>query len=402
MSINTVREIANTDLQADLEKLGVDDDLNNLDALLNRFNIFKAIGVVHQEILHSNFLSFLLDPSESHKLGDTFLKGFLLNVLAELNAVDFSDIEVRREWKYIDILVHSPKNKLVCAIENKIYSQEHSDQLSRYREVVRQAFKDDYRHIFIYLTPSGSRPAKEEDQHWLSYSYAQVADVIDGICPENSSTINSEVHLLMTHYSRLLRRDIVADSKTSEVDILCQTIYQRHKKALDVIYQHRQNLDSSLPNFLKQLVVQSKGVEYDSKFKNLIRVAVKDWDAYPFQKTCTGWTWSKRILMFELEVAPSGIFLYLTLGPSELSTRQNIYQALKDSSVLGFQDNKPVQKSGWVVIFKQPILEDLYIEGFVEQALKDKIQDAWDCFLNNELPLIKQAMANHAPLTQSL
>ena len=51
-------------------------DLERLEALLAEFNIFEAIGVVRQELRHSDFLAFLLDPHQSHGLGDDFLKAF--------------------------------------------------------------------------------------------------------------------------------------------------------------------------------------------------------------------------------------------------------------------------------------------------------------------------------------
>ncbi|HEU5368889.1 MAG TPA: PD-(D/E)XK nuclease family protein [Ktedonobacterales bacterium] len=58
-----------------LEALVVDNpDLERLEALLERFNIFEAIGAVRQEVRHSDFLAFLLTPQQNHGLGDAFLK----------------------------------------------------------------------------------------------------------------------------------------------------------------------------------------------------------------------------------------------------------------------------------------------------------------------------------------
>ena len=61
-----------------LEALVVDNpDLERLEALLDQFNIFEAIGAVRQEVRHSDFLAFLLNPQQNHGLGDTFLKRLL-------------------------------------------------------------------------------------------------------------------------------------------------------------------------------------------------------------------------------------------------------------------------------------------------------------------------------------
>ena len=150
-----------------LERFVVDnEDLEKLESELAKFNIFEAIGVVRQELRHSDFLAFLLNPSQNHRLDDVFLKRLLKRVLLEADEVtdlsglrvspvdidiaDLEDAEVRREWKNIDILVHSPSNRLVCAIENKIGSKEHSGQLHRYRETVSKEFGN-CRAILIYL-----------------------------------------------------------------------------------------------------------------------------------------------------------------------------------------------------------------------------------------------------------
>lgn len=65
-------------------------------------------------------------PYESHKIGDYFIKEFLKSALkrfslnkdiaSEINEIvfaDFNNAEIRREYKNIDILVISPKNKFL-------------------------------------------------------------------------------------------------------------------------------------------------------------------------------------------------------------------------------------------------------------------------------------------------
>ncbi|MGF1936515.1 MAG: PD-(D/E)XK nuclease family protein [Nostoc sp. ChiQUE02] len=232
-----------------LESLIVDnEDLEKLELKLAQFNIFEAIGVVHQELRHSNFLAFLLNPSENHRLDDIFLKRFLKRVLLEeyepidekytkLSPVDidianFKDADVRREWQNIDILIHSPRNKLVCAIENKVDAGEGIDQLKKYQKIIEQEFKD-CRAILIYLTPEGDLPSQK---HWRIYNYSKIAEIIDSICISYKSTLGTDIYTLMTHYSTLIRRHIVSDSEVAE---LCRKIYTKHKHALDLIFEHR-------------------------------------------------------------------------------------------------------------------------------------------------------------------
>ncbi len=114
-------------------------DLERLEALLDRFNILEALGMLRQELRHSDFLAFLMDPKGSHGLGDVFVKRLLRGALGgsgdvplpmtpiELEQWDLGRVEVRREWNHMDILLLDEDHKLAVVVENKIGSGEHSD-----------------------------------------------------------------------------------------------------------------------------------------------------------------------------------------------------------------------------------------------------------------------------------
>ena len=94
------------------------------------------LGIARREVLHSNFLGWLLDPAGSHGLRAIFLERFMRDVIGqwdglrvlEVERMDLNAVDVRREWRHIDILVKC--DRFVVVIENKIDSQDHSDQLS--------------------------------------------------------------------------------------------------------------------------------------------------------------------------------------------------------------------------------------------------------------------------------
>ena len=105
-------------------------DLGIIEDIAAEFNIFSALNIVNKETKHSNFLSWLMDPNESHGLGDTFLLSFLKEVSYKASSCNppiegpsifdvdnwhFDDAEILREWKNIDILIKSDNEKFVCA-----------------------------------------------------------------------------------------------------------------------------------------------------------------------------------------------------------------------------------------------------------------------------------------------
>lgn len=68
-------------------------DLEHLESLLYRFNIFEATGFIRQELRHSDFLAFLLNPQGSHSLRDAFVKRLLKRVLASGGIPPTRDID---------------------------------------------------------------------------------------------------------------------------------------------------------------------------------------------------------------------------------------------------------------------------------------------------------------------
>ena len=147
----------NEELKYHYDRLLKDEDFDKLDLGLKNPNIFQILRIAKNEIRHSNFLSWLLDPSQSHKLGDIFLKRFLREVFSsdkfgdidqvDVEGMDLTSVEIQREWKNIDVLIKLD-NVVVC-VENKVLSKEHSNQLKRYKDIIEHQFPITIKHSFI-------------------------------------------------------------------------------------------------------------------------------------------------------------------------------------------------------------------------------------------------------------
>lgn len=236
---NTTSE---SDLQA-LERFIVDnDDLLTLEEAIGRFNIFDALGIARAEIRHSNFLAWLLDPAESHGQGDLFLKAIVMDLLrqappelrplspVELDGVEMHGVEVRREWEHVDLLIVSKEPSFVVAIENKIDTGEHSNQLQRYEETVGRHFAG-VPALYVFLTPDGDEAS---DENWVSYSYADVHRVLQRSARIGAGAIGTDVGAFLEHYLRLIGSRFMQDPK---IDELCQRIYKNHRQALELLFE---------------------------------------------------------------------------------------------------------------------------------------------------------------------
>ena len=221
------------------------EDLERLESMLDRFNLFDSLGLVRQEIRHSAFIRWLLDPTETHGLGDYWLRQFLRKVIKNgegilNNAPSLFDLddwgiglaEVRKEWRNIDILILDEDNRFVCVIENKVDSSQAKGQLQRYWEIVEQEFEG-YKKVYVLLTKSGEPSSHDA---YVPVSYGDMADVIASALERRESQLNHEIKLFIQQYLDMVRRHIVEDS---EVQKLCRRIYQRHHRALDLILEHR-------------------------------------------------------------------------------------------------------------------------------------------------------------------
>jgi hypothetical protein len=372
-------------------------DLEQLETLLAQFNIFEAIGAVQQELRHSDFLAFLLDPSQNHGLGDLFLKRLLMRVLSntsdaplspvEIDVADLHEAVVWREWRNIDLLIQDPANHLVCAIENKVGSTEHSGQLQRYRQTVEGEFPG-HTHVFIYLTPEGEVPS---DQAYIPLDYGQVAELLDAILQSRQSVLGADVSTLMAHYSAMLRRHIVSESEISQ---LSQRIYRRHKQALDLIYEHRPDLQSDLSELVRQLVAEagSHDLVEDSAGKSYIRFVVAQWDTIPAFLAGQGWTRSNRMLVFEVTNAVDRLQLNLIIGPGPAPVRQAIFKVTERHPQV-FRGGRRRLATKWTTVYVRRFLAKRNYEDADFDSLADKVRTQWQQFLERDLPGIRSVIA---------
>lgn len=373
------------------------EELEQLESLLDQFNIFEAVGMTRQEIRHSQFLAFLLDPQQKHGLGDAFIKQLLRKVLHAAERTDlpislidvdvwsFSQATVQREWQNIDILLVDATNQIVVIIENKVDSTEHSNQLNRYWEIVSRHYPD-WKTIGIYLTVEGELPSSEK---YLPLDYRVVSEVVENFANRRASTLGGDVRTIMLHYVQMLRRHIVNDS---EIDDLCQRIYQRHKLALDLIFERRPDQLSNTRDLLLKLITDELSLVIDRKGKSVINFLPHEWDNVPAFKAGGGWTQSGRMLLFEFSNTPKILRLILYIGPGPDETRKRLLETAIDTK-LPFNPRSQGLRSKWNSIYTSVFLtEKDYEEDASVEDREKKIVSQWQKFLLNDLPKIKAAI----------
>lgn len=222
-------------------------DIGCLDKLAewtDKFNLFDVLKISRAEIRHSNVLAWLLDPNESHGLGDSVLRGFVQYADPEISLAGCSGFSIYREWHNIDILAVSPGERFLLCIENKIDTGEHDDQLNRYRRLIEEDYPD-YTKRYIYLSPEDDESSDPE--HWCSMGYRDVLDIVGKA--RDGADMAPGAALLIDNYIDTVRRDIVGDEELTRV---CAEIYAKHQRALDLIFENRPNLSSMVAEMIQR------------------------------------------------------------------------------------------------------------------------------------------------------
>ena len=389
----------NDALRGALETLVVDDpDLARLESLISEFNIFQALGVVRAEVRHSQLLAFLLDPTESHRLGDAVLRRFLQRSIAgvpreranispvDLDVLDLDEVDVRREWRHIDVLVIEPRSKLVVIIENKIDSSEHSDQLQRYWSDAQTEFPS-HRIIGLYLSPEAERPS---DDRYIPISYGLVSETVARFLEARGSMLGPDLRTLLRHYEQMLKRYIVTDSEIAQ---LCRNLYRKHRQAFDLVFEHRPDSGATEVSELLQRLIPSdgSGLELDECTRSYVRFFPTAWDGIPQQRQGSGWTKTRRVVLFEFAISAHKLSLKLLIGPGDLDVRERLFRVAQSKPEV-FRAAGKTLSAKWNQVFARPFLDASVMDSEDLDARSSKLRRTWKSFLDEDLARVLEAL----------
>jgi hypothetical protein len=389
-----------------LERFVTDNkDLGELESQLQEFNMFEALDLVQSEIRHSNFIAWIMDPKETHGMGDYFLKRFLFMVaktgrqaqVQTLSAIDVDAWElsrtgVLREWHNLDITITNDDDdkQFVVVIENKVQSAESPGQLHRYREFVESQMAK-YQQVFVYLTPDGRRPENDDEaEHWINVSYSDLCETFEQAQLARSSLMGDSVKEFIRQYLVMLRRHVVSGS---DVEQLARRIYDTHKKAIDLIIEHRADKHRPVYEIIDNYVVNHSELVKDDSPKSYYRFVPKEWLKLPFMSHGQEWTSSGRMLLFEIPNHSGRIVLNLIIGPGDQGVRDQLVDLVKSRlDVFPRAKRKPGAK--WFTIYQLPLLTPDQVERSDLAELEATIGQKFDDLLSSQEPKMLQVLSS--------
>ncbi|HMS56161.1 MAG TPA: PD-(D/E)XK nuclease family protein [Fimbriimonadaceae bacterium] len=378
------------DLLALSELVVNNSQLEQLESLLAEFNVFEAAGMTRDEVKHSRFLAFLLNPREAHGMGDAFLTRLLQRTLQEathdelpvtpleLELWDLSDTEIRVEWSNIDLLALTHRHKVAVVFENKVGSGEHSDQLNRYFSAVRSWYGEEWRIVPVFLSPLGTPPT---DERYIPMTYEFVVEQLDLLLASRASSMSSAVHSAISQYVQLLKRHVVSDSKVKE---LCQEIYRKHRRALDLIYSYRDSSTSELYEFLVETIREEPRVEFGKDkpgTSEFYPVAWRDWIPRSDE---TWWNPAGYLFLFWFQNSDKGLRLILEVGPGDREIAQRLLTMAGNNRPLFDPQSKKVGKH-WNRIVRMPLVSPATLATEDMDRIRSEFEGNWKRFLDDDL-----------------
>ena len=375
------------ELKSQYDKLLKNEDFDKLDLGLKNPNIFQILRITKNEIRHSNFLSWLLDPNESHKLGDIFLKRFLREVFSsdkfgnidqvDVEGMDLTKVTIQREWKNIDILIVL-ENVVVC-IENKVLSKEHSNQLMRYREVIESNYPK-HKQTFVFLTPEGDT-SESESETYEPISYEFIVNSLERIISVYGESLNQQVKNYIKDYITIIKRELMGTDKLTK---LSKKIYQNHKELFDFIIEHKPELVDDLSKIMKE-ELSKRGWILGSENKYYVRFLTPEIQDLIYYNNQTKNGWNKReSFLFEVVLYPSSNKLNFktVLSPSDPNYNTNRVEEML-LEIDGFRNSKG--EKWFVNIDKKEKFIYEEIPSMTDEEMKSEVNQ----FFDKITPIIK-------------
>lgn len=388
----------------ELNKLVTDIDcLDPLYKWINDINYFDILKLDRMEIRHSNMLSWLLTPYANHGLGDKLLKKVLIYATSGTNIdlmgglqpvnialMNLDDVQVYREKLNIDILIISEKNKLLCAIENKIGSGEHSNQLNNYREKLLENYQD-YNYILIYLSPEGTEAS--DNENWVSMSYNYVIQELDSILSINK--VSHKAEIFIKDYITAIRRNVVEDS---ELENICKNIYIKHKEAFDIIFNNLPDRQREIADFIVELLKSyhdAYGITvWEQNTKNYIRFTPNKLVELYGEYGSGEWVNNKNLICFEMQnFKSSALSIKVIIGPSK-DEFQDYRQKILDKAIsckYKMRGEKLTNK--WKTIRTDNLVSQDLMDNLDFEYLRDEIDMQISNYFTHKLPKIVEELS---------
>jgi hypothetical protein len=398
-------------IELQLKELVLDDDFTSLQSLVNEeVNLMEILKVSHRELQHSNFLAWFFNPNESHNLGDYALKEFIkiyfrenqfqnfgngtgLSVFDFVH-LDFDDLEIRREYKNIDLIFLSKKNQFCIVIENKIYARESNGQLAKYRRIVEGEYADFKHKIYIFLSLEEQLISEAEQDYYVQLTYDHIIKLIEQVLNSQKLNLGDKTRFVFEQYLQTLKSML---NKNEEIEKIAQQLYKKYKSAFDLVMKYSDVAVGGIESwqYLKNLIDNERTIEPTNHNKAHLRFRPRYFrDNLDVLKSVGLVAHDDDLsnnLMFEFvfKLVKDEIYFYFVIGTGDQGVRERLYKMCANNPDTFNLMNKSMKvglRRNWHRVFEKQILtqEDYDTSQNIDpdKLIKARFQELMD----NDIP----------------
>ncbi len=287
-------------IRDDVIKFKNDPDFQKLENFYYSKSFSEILGVSRREISHSGFLSWLLNHTESHKLGEFPVKKLLDIILKFSNdklKTQYSDLynsfvtedyeiekvfvkpeyvipSVGRLDIYIELKmrISGKEQNVKLIIENKVESKENNDQTNSYYNHFNSVRVGDEILIFVYLTPISTldlielTEAECNCKEFIQINYQSIVDYL--IEPALNQNISNRTKNILTEYLQSLSQPSIDYEIEGHKQELIMALGNEERKLLSSFWEKNQKL------ILASLYAISSDPEQEKDTRDSIREAL--------------------------------------------------------------------------------------------------------------------------------
>jgi hypothetical protein len=372
--------------------LRLESELNKLSIFKNRPSFLSALGAVKSELKHSNFLAFLLDPSQKHDLKDRFLKALLAEInqhtkvnpgmLAGLHALDLTETVVYRERYGIDILLLNPHLQFAIIIENKTGTREHDNQLERYWRTVTREYPW-LKSQGILLSVDGRQPS---ERHYIGVPYNAVCVAGERLLRIVGNAVPNWTRNYLAEYMYAIRREFVGDPNVLD---LAWKISVQFKDELEF-------LDDNSPNqhIRQKLLSLIEGVsllQVERDTTNEVSFSLADWNASDSLTNRKPEPYKSKIV-FWFDLSGDRVDLLLSPDPDARKVEDQLFSLFAKRSD-AFQTREVFEREGWKVIWSRRFVSPDDFDRKTRTEIMKQLEVRWHLFLRTDLARLRTVIA---------
>ncbi|WP_052085799.1 PD-(D/E)XK nuclease family protein [Clostridium sp. HMP27] len=323
IKINT--ENIDLDVKKSIIQLFNSKEYHELKSYYDFKGIFDTLGIMRNENVHSNFLAWIINPDQNHGLGNYPIRKFLEMIVMSLFDCQYAkgkldlfpeylidyiitgnyeiiDVKIEREKvidknKRIDIFIdlslqvgceESQIIDMKIILENKVYSEEHSEQTIEYYKWASKNFKENSELVFLYLSPIPNSELYSlieqqcQCKKYIQINYQYLVDYV--LEPCKMQQLSPETSSFLDNYLRCLSYPSIDKEENIKNGGLVMAISEREKKLLLDFWEGNKPLLLAVLNALKdnEDINEQERENIDNMISTISKKSNKDYGKYLF------------------------------------------------------------------------------------------------------------------------